>query len=73
MKMTRQQRRKVHKLTGQEIRELEIKATRIGIQQGVQLTLNAVYKVMNEEFGFGDKRLDRLEEGILKKIEEMGE
>lgn len=73
MKMTRQQRRKVHKFTGQEIREIEVLATRAGIQQGVQLTLNTVYKVMNEEFGFGDKRLDRLEEGILKKIGEMGE
>lgn len=73
MKMTRQQKRKVHKLTGQEIREIEVLATRAGIQQGVQLTLNTVYKVMNEEFGFGDKRLDRLEEGILKKIGEMGE
>lgn len=69
MKMTRQQRRKVHKLTGEELRKIKLE----GIQQGVQLTLNTVYKVMNEEFGFGDKRLEKLEEGILKKIEEMGE
>lgn len=69
MKMTRQQRRKVHKITGEELRKIKLE----GIQQGVQLTLNTVYKVMNEEFGFGDKRLDRLEGGILKKIEEMGE
>ena len=69
MKMTRQQRRKVHKITGEELRKIKLE----GIQQGVRLTLNTVYKVMNEEFGFGDKRLEKLEEGILKKIEEMGE
>jgi len=69
MKMSRQQRRKVHKLTGEELKQLELDS----IAKGIQLTLNVVYKVMNEEFGFGNKRLDRLENAILKKIEEMGE
>lgn len=67
--MNRQQRRRVHKITGEELKEIKLE----GIQQGVQLTLTAVYKVMSKEFGFGDKRLNRLEDGILKMIEEMGE
>lgn len=66
--ISRQQQRRVHKLTGKELRKMELEA----IQRGIQLTLNVVYKVMNEEFGFGDKRLDRLEEAILNKIDEMG-
>lgn len=69
MKATRQQQRRVHKLTGKELKQLELES----ITKGVQLTLNVVYKVMREEFGFGDKRLDRLEEAVLKKVEEMGE
>lgn len=69
MKMTRQQQRRIHKLTGKELKQLEMDS----IAKGVQLTLTVVYKVMNEEFGFGDKRLDRLEDAVLRKIEEMGE
>lgn len=68
MKMSRQQRRTVHKLTGEELRQIELKAT----EKGINLMLRVVYKVMNEEFGFGDKRLDRLEDAVLKKVDEMG-
>ena len=39
----------------------------------VYLVAHALGYLMNDEFGFGDKRLNRLEEGILKKIGEMGE
>ena len=61
--MNRQQRRRVHKLTGEELKAIRLDS----IQKGVQFTLNTVYEVMNEEFGFGDKRLDRLEKRILEK------
>lgn len=67
--MNRQQRRRVHKLTGEELKKIRLDS----IQRGVQFTLNTVYEVMNEEFGFGDKRLDRLENRILEKIREMEE
>lgn len=65
--MNRQQRRRVHKLTGEELKAIRLDS----IQKGVQFTLNTVYEVMNEEFGFGDKRLDRLENRILEKIREV--
>lgn len=64
--MNRQQRRRIRKLTNKEIKEIEYK----GIERGINYTLKLVYEVMNEEFGFGDKRLDRLEKGILKKLKE---
>lgn len=67
--MNRQQRRRVHKLTGEELKKIRLDS----IQKGVQFTLDTVYEVMNEEFGFGDKRLDRLENRILEKIREMGQ
>lgn len=67
--MNRQQRRRVHKLTGEELKVIRLDS----IQKGVQFTLNTVYEVMNEEFGFRDKRLDRLENRILEKIREMEE
>lgn len=62
--MNRQQQRRVIKITGKELKEKEAKA----MQKGIQGTLNIVYETMNEEFGFGEKRLNRLEEGILKKL-----
>lgn len=65
--MSRQQRRVAHKLTGQELKEIKLQS----IQQGMQFTLGIVYEVMNEEFGFGDKRLDRLEDKILEKLKEV--
>lgn len=65
--MNRQQQRRVHKLTGREIKELK----RETLRETVNFTLKTVYEVMNEEFGFGNKRLDRLEKGILKKLEGM--
>ena len=46
-----------------------------GFEKGINITLKLVYEVMNEEYGFGDKRLDRLEDGVLNKLkglEEMG-
>ena len=67
--MNRQQRRRVYKFTQQEVKDIEIK----GIQKGIQFTLNVVYETLNEVFGFGDKRLNRLEERVLEKIREMGE
>lgn len=65
--MNRQQQRKVYKLTGQEIKELK----RETLQESVNFTLKTVYEVMGEEFGFGSKRLDRLEESILNKLKGM--
>lgn len=62
--MNRGERRAIHKLTGQELEDERTKA----MQKGIQGTLNIVYEVMNEEFGFGEKRLDRLESNILKKL-----
>lgn len=65
--MNRNERRRVHKLTGQEIKGIK----RETLRETVNFTLKTVYEVMNEEFGFGNKRLDRLEKGILKKLEGM--
>lgn len=62
--MNRQQQRKVIKLTGREVEELK----RMAMQKGVQGTLNIVYETMSKEFGFGEKRLDRLEQGLLKRL-----
>ena len=64
--MNRNATRRVHKLTGQEIEERESKL----LSGAVNLTLKTVYKVMSEEFGFGEKRLDKLERGILEKLKE---
>lgn len=65
--MNRQQQRRVKKLTNQDIKEIEHQ----GMMKGIQGTLNIVYETMNEEFGFGKKRLDRLEEAILNKLRGM--
>lgn len=63
--MNRNECRRVYKLTGQEIKELK----RETLQETVNFTLKTVYEVMGKEFGFGSKRLDRLEKGILEKLE----
>ena len=63
--MNRNERRRVHKLTGQEIKDIR----RETLSNAINFTLRTVYEVMGEEFGFGSKRLDRLEKGILEKLE----
>ena len=65
--MNRQQRRRVQKLTSEELKVKEAEA----MMKGIQGTLNIVYETMGEEFGFGKKRLDRLEESILNKLKGM--
>lgn len=62
--MNGRERRAIHKLTGQELEDKRTEA----MQRGIQGTLNIVYEVMNEEFGFGEKRLNRLEKAILEQL-----
>ena len=68
MSLSRKERRRIHKVTGEELEALKEECIRLGANIGVNETLKITYRVMNEEFGYGDKRLDRLEKGILKKL-----
>lgn len=63
-KLSRQQRRVEHKLTGQELEKIK----RQSKLKGVSYTVEVFERVMNEEFGFGDKRMGRVAEGIYEEL-----
>lgn len=63
-KLNRQQRRVEHKLTGQELEDIK----RASTMKGISYTVEVFEKVMNEEFGFGDKRMGRVAEGIYREL-----
>lgn len=45
----------------------------IAFYNGIYATIETVEKVMIKEFGFGDKRLKKLERAIEKELEEKNE
>lgn len=64
--MSRQQRRVIHKLTGEELNEIIEKSRFEGIGVAIQLFAD----VMKEEFGFGAVRIGRIAQAVHKKLEE---
>ena len=62
--MNRNERRRVHKLTGQEIKDLEYKS----MLKGIKGTMAIFTRVMNKEFGYGDVRLKRIEDAVKKEL-----
>ena len=62
--MNRNERRRVYKLTGQEIKEIEYKS----MLKGVKGTMKIFIRVMNREFGYGDVRLKRIEDAVKNEL-----
>ena len=62
--MSRNQTRRVHKLTQAEIKDLEYKS----MLKGIKGTMAIFNEVMNKEFGYGDVRLKRIEDAVKKKL-----
>ena len=63
-KLNRQQQRRVHKITGQELQGIIDKSS----YEAIGVALEVFQKVMKEEFGFGDKRLGRLAQAIHEEL-----
>ena len=63
--MTRQQRRCTHKLTGEELERIKNECKK----EAIAYTVDAFEKVMRNDFGFGDKRMGRIAEGLYKALE----
>lgn len=63
-KLNRQQQRRVHKLTGQELQEIINKSR----YEAIGFTLEVFKKVMKENFGFGPVRLGRLAQAVHKEL-----
>ena len=62
--MNRNTTRRVQKLTGQEIKDLEYKS----MFKGIKGTMNIYEGVIRKELGFGDKRFKRLEDAVRKEL-----
>lgn len=62
--MNRNESRRVHKLTGQELKEKEYEC----MLKGIKGTMAIFKEVMNVEFGYGDVRLKRIEDAVKKKL-----
>ena len=62
--MNRNAIRRVHKLTGQEIKEIEYKS----MLKGIKGTMKIFTRVMNKEFGYGDVRLKRIEDAVKNEL-----
>lgn len=62
--MNRNAIRRVHKLTGQEIKEIEYKS----MLKGIKGTMKIFIRVMNKEFGYGDVRLKRIEDAVKNEL-----
>lgn len=63
--MNRQQRRRTHKLTTEEIEQIKDQAKK----EAIGFTVNAFEKVMRKDFGFGDKRMGRIAEGLYRELD----
>lgn len=63
--MNRQQRRKVYKLTSEEIAEIREKSKK----DAINFTVNAFETVLRKDFGFGDKRMGRIAEGLYRELD----
>jgi len=62
--LSRQQRRKVHKLTMQEIEDIKAKAA----LEAIKFTVSEFEKVMRRDFGFGDMRIGRIINGLCEGL-----
>ena len=62
--MNRNTTRRVQKLTGQEIKEIEYKS----MLKGIKGTMAIFTRVMNKEFGYGDVRLKRIEDAVKNEL-----
>lgn len=62
--LNRQQRRRVQKLTGEELEQIKDQVKK----EAIGFTVTAFEKVMRKDFGFGDKRLGRVAEGIYREL-----
>ena len=62
--LSRQQRRKVHKLTTQEIEDIKAKAA----LEAIKFTVSEFERVMRNDFGFGNKRMGRIINGLCEGI-----
>ncbi|AOY77214.1 hypothetical protein CLFO_21400 [Clostridium formicaceticum] len=62
--LNRQQRRRVHKLTVEEIEEIKKKAA----LDAIKFTVDEFEKVMRRDFGFGDKRMGRVAKGLYEGL-----
>lgn len=62
--MNRQQQRRVHKLTGKEIKEIEYES----MLKGIKGTMKIFSEVMNKEFGYGKVRLKRIEDAVKARM-----
>lgn len=63
-KLNRQQQRRVHKLTGQELQDLLNEAS----HEAIGFTLEVFKDVMHKRFGFGKVRLGRLAKAIHEEL-----
>lgn len=63
-KLNRQQRRRIHKLTGEELEEIKDKAT----LKGISYTVDAFERVMRNHFGYGDIRMGRIAEKLYEEL-----
>lgn len=56
--------RRVHKLTTQEIEDIKAAAA----LEAIKFTVSEFEKVMRNDFGFGDKRMERVTSGLCEGI-----
>lgn len=56
--------RRVHKLTNQEIEDIKAKAA----LDAIKFTVEEFEKVKRKDFGFGDKRIGRITNGLCEGI-----
>ena len=62
--MNRNATRRVQKLTGQEIKDLEYKS----MLKGIKGTMAIFSEVMSKEFGYGKVRLKRIEDAVKTRM-----
>lgn len=62
--MNRNTTRRVQKLTGQEIKEIEYKS----MLKGIKGTMKIYEGIIRKELGFGDKRFKRLEDAVKRGL-----
>lgn len=62
--MSRQQQRRVQKLTQEEIKSLKYES----MLKGIKGTMATFTTVMREEFGYGDVRIKRIDNAVKAKL-----
>lgn len=69
MEFSRQRLRQAERQLKKIDEEILLHLERQIFLKGIKATLAEVENVMRSEFGFGDKRLKRLEQAIIKELE----